>query len=55
MSQLETVVVEKKKVICDGSGGALGHPRVYLNIGSKDAIDCPYCGKKFVIKDKNKK
>jgi len=46
---LETIEVETTVVACD-DGGALGHPRVYLNMGEKTAIDCPYCGRRFRLK-----
>ncbi|MGB0844800.1 MAG: zinc-finger domain-containing protein [Alphaproteobacteria bacterium] len=39
--------------MCDGGaaeyGAALGHPKVYLNMGSKDAIACNYCGQTFEL------
>ena len=41
--------VQSKKVICDGGGGALGHPKVYLEMGDKNEIVCPYCSKLFKI------
>lgn len=42
-------IVNQRSVSCDGSGGALGHPKVYLEI-KHDAseITCPYCGREFV-------
>ncbi|MCE2992843.1 MAG: zinc-finger domain-containing protein [Alphaproteobacteria bacterium] len=44
--------VDNRHVSCDGGSGALGHPKVYLEIKKdKNIIDCPYCGKKFVIQD----
>jgi uncharacterized Zn-finger protein len=46
---VETVTVDTRTVACDG-GGALGHPRVFLSIGGDDAIDCPYCGRRYVLK-----
>lgn len=46
---IETVVVKSSVVACDGDGGALGHPRVYLNMGEKHSIDCPYCGRHYVL------
>ncbi|MBX3453426.1 zinc-finger domain-containing protein [Ferrovibrio sp.] len=46
---IETVVVKSAVVACDGDGGALGHPRVYLNMGEKHSIDCPYCGRHYVL------
>ncbi len=42
------VKVNKKKVFCDGGSLSLGHPRVYLNMGSNNEVVCPYCSKKFV-------
>ena len=46
----EVIPVESPVVACDGGGGALGHPRVYLNMGDKSDIDCPYCGRHYVLK-----
>lgn len=47
---VETVTTDKTAVDCDGGGGALGHPKVYLNIKPEVGyIDCPYCGKRFVL------
>jgi uncharacterized Zn-finger protein len=47
---LETIDVEDKVVACDGGDGPLGHPRVFLNMGDKNAINCPYCGRHYVLK-----
>ena len=46
----ETIVVEDTTVACDGGGSALGHPRVFLNLGDKGEIECPYCDRRFVLK-----
>ena len=46
----EIVEVETEVVACDGGGGALGHPRVWLNMQGKGFIDCPYCGRQFRLK-----
>ena len=51
MQPVETVEVETEVLSCDGGGGALGHPRVFLNMEGKGEIDCPYCGKHFVLKE----
>lgn len=51
MEPVEVVEVEKPKVACEGESGALGHPRIYLNMGDKREIDCPYCGRRFVLKE----
>lgn len=46
----EIIEVEKREVACDGGDGPLGHPRVFLNMGDDDHIDCPYCGRRFTLK-----
>lgn len=53
MSQepLEVIEIEQTTARCDGGGGALGHPTVYLNMGETRKIDCPYCGRRFVLAD----
>jgi uncharacterized Zn-finger protein len=45
----ETLHVETERVACDGSEGALGHPRVYLNMEGKGEIQCPYCGRLYIL------
>jgi len=49
MEQPEIINVDKTSAVCDGGGGALGHPKIYLEMGSKTEIDCPYCGRQFVL------
>ncbi len=45
----ETEEVTKTRIACDG--GALGHPRVWLQIDPKVGyVECGYCDKKFVLK-----
>ena len=43
------ILVESRVVSCDGGGGALGHPAVYLHIGEENEIVCPYCSRRFVL------
>lgn len=50
MEPPEIIDVETPTVACDGGKGALGHPRVFLNMEGKGRIDCPYCGRRFVLK-----
>lgn len=45
----ETIVVRSGRVACDGVGGALGHPRVYLEMGEEDFVECGYCDRRFVL------
>ena len=44
------IEVDSETVDCDGGGGALGHPRVWLNTRGTGAVDCPYCDRRFVLK-----
>jgi uncharacterized Zn-finger protein len=46
----EFVEVETTRVSCEGSGGALGHPKVYLEMGDENFVECPYCDRRFVLK-----
>lgn len=48
MQPFEIIPVETKIVACNGGGGALGHPAVYLNLGPKNQVECPYCSRLFV-------
>jgi uncharacterized Zn-finger protein len=45
----ETIEVDSEKVACDGGGGALGHPRVFLTLVDGVA-ECGYCDRRFVLK-----
>jgi len=49
MEAEETIIVEKPSVNCDGGGGALGHPKVYLAIGEAGEIVCPYCSRTYKL------
>ncbi len=42
--------VDTKTVNCDGTGVGdnLGHPSVYLNVGSNGKVECPYCSRVFI-------
>lgn len=43
--------VTTKRVACDG--GAMGHPRVWLQINPETGwVECGYCDKRFVLSDK---
>ncbi|KAI9144734.1 zinc-finger domain-containing protein [Paraphysoderma sedebokerense] len=39
--------VHGRVAVCDGGGGALGHPKVYINLDQPGAHDCGYCGLRF--------
>jgi uncharacterized Zn-finger protein len=48
MVPFETVETDQIAVACDGPGGALGHPRVFLNLSPSGRAECPYCSRLFV-------
>ena len=50
MQPPEIIEVDSEVVACDGGKGPLGHPRVFLNMEGRGEIDCPYCGRRFVLK-----
>jgi len=43
-------VTTEHKVSCNGGSGALGHPRVYLEMGADGEVTCGYCDKHYVLK-----
>jgi uncharacterized Zn-finger protein len=45
----EEIVVRSRRLACDGVGGALGHPRVWREMGEGDFVECPYCDRRFVL------
>lgn len=47
---IPTELIETKNAVikCDGGGGPLGHPMIYLNLGKEGKIICPYCSRCFV-------
>ena len=54
MRPVEVIVTDSKKVSCDGinhtPADASSHPLVYLNMGEKNFVVCPYCSKYFTKK-----
>lgn len=52
----ETIFTDSPRVSCDGAtgipgGAALGHPRIWLEIDERGHVDCPYCDRRFQLKD----
>ncbi len=48
MTPFETIEIDEMVAACGGAGGALGHPRVYLNLAPAGRVECPYCSRQFV-------
>lgn len=47
----ETKTVTSGKIACDGGEGALGHPRVWLQIPSAQGwVECPYCDTRYELR-----
>jgi uncharacterized Zn-finger protein len=45
----ETKTVSQRRIACDGGEGALGHPRVWLQIPEdRGWVECPYCDCKYI-------
>ena len=48
----EMELVDSYRIACDGGEGALGHPRVWLQVDEVTGfVECPYCDKKIVHRD----
>lgn len=45
----ELIVVNDKRVSCNGGGGALGHPIVFYEMGDENFVVCKYCDRRFVL------
>ncbi|KAA8384509.1 zinc-finger domain-containing protein [Acetobacter sp. DmW_136] len=48
LGHVETIMVDKRKIACDGGLSELGHPRVWLKIGGHQTV-CSYCSRLFVL------
>ena len=45
----EVIHVTEHRIACDGGGGALGHPRVFLEMDEHGQATCGYCDRLFVL------
>ena len=46
----EIVSIDHDHVSCEGLGGMLGHPRVWLTVDKfAGFVDCGYCDRRFVL------
>jgi uncharacterized Zn-finger protein len=48
MQPFETIYIDSMVAACNGGGGPLGHPKVYLNLSAEGQVECPYCSRLFV-------
>ena len=47
-SSSNLIVTNQPRVACNGGGGPLGHPKVWLTLGTDGKVTCPYCSCAFV-------
>ncbi|KAN0100612.1 Zinc-finger domain containing protein [Tylopilus felleus] len=40
-------IVHGRKAVCDGGGGSLGHPKIFINLDQPGPRSCGYCGLRF--------
>ena len=45
---VNVIMTDQLRVACDGGGGALGHPKIFLTLGNDGRVTCPYCSREFV-------
>lgn len=45
----DVVIVTRTRLACDGGGGALGHPKVWLDMGQDTQVACKYCDRLFKL------
>lgn len=50
MAEFEIIEIDDAVAACNGGGGPMGHPRVYLNLAPEGRVECPYCSRQFVNK-----
>lgn len=48
MTPFETIEIDQMVTACNGGGGPMGHPRVYLNLAPAGRVECPYCSRLYV-------
>lgn len=49
MDSVEICYTDQMRVSCDGGGGVMGHPVVYLNLSREGMCECPYCGRRYIF------
>lgn len=53
INQVPPIEVSGDMAVCDGGGGALGHPVEYIKVGYRGGapVSCIYCGLRYRQKD----
>jgi len=50
LKEQDPVVVCDQRIVWSHSGGALGHPKVYINLDKPEIHECGYSGRRFIRK-----
>ena len=45
----DAIPTTNQRVSCNGGGGPLGHPLVWLTLGTGGEVICPYCSRRYVL------
>jgi NADH dehydrogenase (ubiquinone) Fe-S protein 6 len=54
VNKVPVVEVDGNMAVCDGGGGALGHPLEYISLERPGAVEsCKYCALKYTKKKKH--
>ncbi|CAL8102404.1 unnamed protein product [Calicophoron daubneyi] len=49
IAEVPPIPCKEHIVSCDGGGGALGHPKVFINLDKPGNHTCGYCGIRFYL------
>ncbi|OTF82749.1 zinc finger domain-containing protein [Euroglyphus maynei] len=53
IAEIPPTAVKGRSVACDGGGGPLGHPKVFINLDQPGNHTCGYCGLRFYQEHSN--
>ncbi|XP_074603628.1 NADH dehydrogenase (ubiquinone) 13 kDa A subunit [Brevipalpus obovatus] len=51
ISEVAPIACKNRIATCEGGGGPLGHPRVFINLDKPGNHSCGYCGLRFYKED----
>eukprot|EP01134_Creolimax_fragrantissima_P000736 CFRG0736T1 len=50
VNEIPPIECDGRIVACNGGGGALGHPKIFINLDNPEPARCTYCGVRYVQK-----
>ncbi|CAI2734493.1 unnamed protein product [Schistosoma spindalis] len=53
IAEVPPIACKENIISCDGGGGALGHPKIYINLDQPGNHTCGYCGLRFYLDKKS--